>query len=262
MNRCAIILAGGSGTRLHPITQSINKQLLPVYDKPLIYYPLSTVIQAGVQDILLITGSKNSQVLFQHLLGDGSQFGVKLTYRVQDKPRGIADAFLVGEDFIGNRPVMLVLGDNIFHGEELVQHFQSLQGSLDNVIFGKEVADPSSYGVASIGYGNDLLAIMEKPRCPPSNWAIPGLYFYDHTVVEKAKSLRPSARKELEITDLSWKYLYRRDLSIIRLYDTVWFDCGTHDSLLDASQYVRAVQQRTGKKIGDPLVMAQCNGWK
>lgn len=262
MNRKGIILAGGFGSRLFPITRSINKQLLPVYDKPMIYYPLSTVMNAGVQEILIIVGSELSLTLFQNLLGDGSQFGIKLEYLIQEHPNGIAEAFIIGEEFLNGSSAVLALGDNIFHSYILNTLLNGARFSyaLDNSIFGCKVAKPSAYGVACLDKRGYLVDIEEKPACPKSNWAVPGLYFYDFSVVAKAKALEPSARGELEITDLSRKYI-NDGLQFHTLDDAFWFDCGTHDSLLEASQFVQAVQGRTGEKIGDPKTIARKNGW-
>jgi glucose-1-phosphate thymidylyltransferase len=262
MNRKGIILAGGTGSRLFPITHSVNKQLLPVYDKPMIYYPLSTVMKAGVRDILIIIGSDLSLMLFKNLLGDGSQFGINIKYSIQESPNGIAEAFIIGEDFLGDNSAVLALGDNIFHSYILNALINSARFSyaIDNSIFGCKVAEPSAYGVACLDKGGYLVDIEEKPFSPKSNWAVPGLYFYDSSVVKKAKSLKPSARGELEITDLSREYI-RDGLQFHTLDDAFWFDCGTHDSLLEASQFVQAAQVRTGEKIGDPGTIARKHGW-
>lgn len=262
--RCGIILAGGTGSRLFPITIGVNKQLLPVYDKPLIYYPLSTVMMAGIRDILIICGSEFSKKLFEKLLGDGSKFGINLTYEIQQKPSGIAEAFIIGEKFINNRPVMLALGDNIFHSYELKKHLLSFKDNSDCGIFGCQVKNPKAYGVAVLDKSGYITDIEEKPQIPQSNWAIPGLYFYNSTIIDKAKKLKPSARGELEITDLSKMYIdpnNNRQLNFIKLYDTVWFDCGTYDSLLEAAHFVQAIQARTGEMIGDPKTIALENGW-
>jgi len=260
MKRSGIILAGGLGTRLLPLTKTVNKQLLPVYDKPMIYYPLSTLMKARIRDILIIVGSKLSLTLFSNLLGDGSQFGIRISYSIQDEPNGIAEAFIIGEEFLGDDWAALALGDNIFHSYmlDLILEKRSV---MRNAIFGCKVAEPSAYGVAYLDKHGYLINIEEKPKKPKSHWAVPGLYFYDETVVDVAKKLQPSARGELEITDLSREYIPGGELQFHTLDDAFWFDCGTHDSLLEASQFVQAVQIRTGEKIGDPETVARKNGW-
>lgn len=267
--RRGIILSGGTGSRLFPITISVNKQLLPVYDKPLIYYPLSTVMQAGVREILIIVNSELSESLFKNLLGDGSQFGIKLSYKIQKEPKGIAEAFIIGEEFLDGNEVILALGDNIFYSSVLENFLKVTPKLRQNYIFGCKVKNPSSYGVATVGEHNFVTDIWEKPINPVSNLAVPGLYLYDNTIVERAKKLKPSARGELEITDLSKDYInnytdhsFKKDkLRLFELEHTFWFDAGTHDSLLEASQFVKAAQTRTGEKIGDPTTVAKQNGW-
>lgn len=242
-----IILAGGFGTRLYPITKSISKHLLPVYDKPLIYYPLSVLMLAGIRDILIISTPRDIP-LYRDLLGDGKQIGLHFTYLIQDKPGGLAEAFLLGKEFIGSDNVALVLGDNIFYG----QHFTGLlkeAGSLNEgaVIFGYYVKEPKAYGVVEVGKDGNALSIEEKPEKPRSNYAVPGLYFYDNRVIGIAENLRPSERGELEITDINKEYLKRGQLKVILFgRGMAWLDAGTHDSLLEASNYIEAIQKRQG----------------
>jgi glucose-1-phosphate thymidylyltransferase len=245
-----ILLAGGYGTRLYPITKAISKHLLPVYDKPLIYYPLSVLMLAGIRDILIIS-TKRDVPLYQELLGDGSQLGMNFVYQIQEKPGGLAEAFIIGEKFIGNDTVTLILGDNIFYG----QHFSSIlheasQLSKGAIIFGYYVKDPRAYGVVELGTDGKALSIEEKPLKPRSNYAIPGLYFYDNDVIEIAQSLAPSQRGELEITDLNKEYFKRGDLQVIPLgRGMAWLDAGTHFSLLEASNFIEAIQKRQGLYI-------------
>ena len=256
-----IILAGGSGTRLWPITQAISKQLMPIYDKPMIYYPLTTLMQAGIRDILIIT-TPDDQAGFQRLLGDGSQWGITLEYAVQPNPDGLAQAFIIGEEFIGNDKVALVLGDNIFHGERLDESLQECTNPDGGTVFAYKVSDPERYGVVEFDEQNQAISIEEKPAEPKSNFAVVGLYFYDNDVIEIAKNVQPSARGELEITSINAEYLRRGKLQVQTLDNgDVWLDTGTIDSLTDAADFVRVIQKRTGRIIGSPEKIAFKNDW-
>lgn len=256
-----IILAGGSGTRLWPITQAISKQLMPIYDKPMIYYPLTTLMQAGIRDILIIT-TPDDQAGFQRLLGDGSQWNVNLQYAIQPSPDGLAQAFVIGEEFIGDDKVALVLGDNIFYGERLDESLHECTNPEGGVVFAYEVSDPERYGVVEFNEQNQAISIEEKPAQPKSNFAVVGLYFYDNDVIEIAKNVQPSARDELEITSINAEYLHRGKLQVQTLENgDVWLDTGTIDSLTDAADFVRVIQKRTGQIIGSPEKTAYQNDW-
>ncbi|ERT13605.1 glucose-1-phosphate thymidylyltransferase RfbA [Photorhabdus temperata] len=257
-----IILAGGSGTRLYPITLGVSKQLVPVYDKPMIYYPLSTLMMAGIRDILVITTPEDS-ASFRRLLSDGHQFGIQIQYAEQPSPNGLAQAFVIGEDFIGDEKVALILGDNIFHGHGLGLTLSRMANADDGIIFAYRVANPSAYGVVSFDKNsNTVKTIEEKPKIPKSNFAVPGLYFYDNSVIEVSKNLQPSARGEYEITDVNKEYLNRGKLRVEVLpRGTAWFDTGTFDGLSDAVFFVRTVQSRQGMKICCPEEIAWRQGY-
>jgi glucose-1-phosphate thymidylyltransferase len=256
-----IILAGGSGTRLYPITMGISKQLLPVYDKPMVYYPLSTLMMAGIRDILVITTVHDAPG-FQRLLGDGKQFGVNISYATQDQPEGLAQAFVLGANHIGSDSVALVLGDNIFYGPGLGTSLARFQTVCGGAIFAYWVADPSAYGVVEFSADGIALSLEEKPATPKSNYAVPGLYFYDNDVIEIARGLSKSARGEYEITEVNQNYLNRGRLTVeVLARGTAWLDTGTFDSLLDASDYVRTLERRQGLKVSVPEEVAWRNGW-
>ena len=256
-----IILAGGSGTRLWPITKAISKQLMPIYDKPMIYYPLTTLMQAGIRDILIIT-TPDDQAGFQQLLGDGSQWGINLEYAVQSKPEGLAQAFIIGEEFIGGDKVALVLGDNIFYGAALDDSLRACTDPDGGIVFAYKVSDPERYGVVEFDDQNQAVSIEEKPVQPKSNFAVVGIYFYDNDVIEIAKKVQPSARGELEITSINAEYLRRGKLKVQTLDNgDVWLDTGTISSLTDAEDFVRVVQTRTGQIVGSPEKTAFQNDW-
>lgn len=261
-NRKGIILAGGSGTRLYPLTIAISKQIMPVYDKPMIYYPLSVLMEAKIKDVLIITTPRDNET-FKTLLGDGSKWGMNFEYAIQDKPRGLAEAFIIGEKFIGNDNVAMILGDNMFYGEHFAEKLKSAnEREEEATIFGYYVKDPRAYGVVEINDEGQAISIEEKPEKPKSNYAVPGLYFYTNDVIEIAKSVKPSARGEIEITTINEEYMNRKQLKVEKLgRGMTWFDTGTHDALIETASFVQTIEKRQGLQICSPDEIAYKNGW-
>lgn len=260
--RKGIVLAGGSGTRLYPLTKVVSKQLMPIYDKPMIYYPLATLMQAGIQDVLIIA-TPEEVGRFEDLLGDGANFGINIQYQVQPSPDGLAQAFILAEDFLDGEAAALVLGDNMFYGHDLVKSLKAANAqSTGGTVFGYHVSNPKSYGVVEFDDAGTAISIEEKPQAPKSNYAVPGLYFFDRKVVEFAKNVKPSARGELEITDVIQQYLDAGELKVeIMGRGTAWLDTGTHDDLLAAAQFIATIDKRQGLKVNCPEEVAFRNGW-
>ena len=260
--RKGIILAGGSGTRLYPLTLAISKQIMPVYDKPMIYYPLSILMQADIREVLIISTPRDI-VIFKNLLGDGSQWGMQFEYKIQEKPNGLAEAFIIGEDFIGKDNVAMILGDNMFYGEHLAEKLKEANEREDEAtIFGYYVKDPRAYGVVEIDKNGKAVSIEEKPENPKSNYAVPGLYFYTNEVIEIAKNVKPSARGELEITTVNEEYMKKGKLKVEKLgRGMTWFDTGTHDALLETASFVQTIEKRQGMQVCCPEEISYKNGW-
>ena len=261
-NRKGIILAGGSGTRLYPLTIAISKQIMPVYDKPMIYYPLSVLMEAKIKDVLIITTPRDNET-FKALLGDGSKWGMNFEYAIQEKPRGLAEAFIIGEEFIGDDNVAMILGDNMFYGEHFAEKLKSAnEREEEATIFGYYVKDPRAYGVVEINNEGQAISIEEKPEKPKSNYAVPGLYFYTNDVIEIAKNVKPSARGEIEITTINEEYMNRKQLKVEKLgRGMTWFDTGTHDALIETASFVQTIEKRQGLQICSPDEIAYKNGW-
>ena len=260
-NRKGIILAGGSGTRLYPLTLAISKQIMPVYDKPMIYYPLYVLMEADIREVLVITTPRDSEI-FKTLLGDGSQWGMKFEYKVQEKPRGLADAFIIGEEFIGKDDVAMILGDNMFYGSHLTEMLKKANEREESTIFGYQVKDPRAYGVVEIDSNGKAVSIEEKPQNPKSNYAVPGLYFYSNDVVEIAKNVKPSARGEIEITSINEEYMKQNRLYVETFgRGMTWFDTGTHDALLETASFVQTIEKRQGMQVCCPEEIAYQKGW-
>ena len=261
-NRKGIILAGGSGTRLYPLTIAISKQIMPVYDKPMIYYPLSVLMEAKIKDVLIITTPRDNET-FKTLLGDGSKWGMNFEYAIQEKPRGLAEAFIIGEKFIGEDNVAMILGDNMFYGEHFAEKLKSAnEREEEATIFGYYVKDPRAYGVVEINNEGQAISIEEKPEKPKSNYAVPGLYYYTNDVIEIAKNVKPSARGEIEITTINEEYMNRKQLKVEKLgRGMTWFDTGTHDALIETASFVQTIEKRQGLQICSPDEIAYKNGW-
>ena len=259
--RKGIILAGGSGTRLYPLTLAISKQIMPVYDKPMIYYPLSVLMEAEIREVLIITTPRDSEI-FKTLLGDGSQWGMKFEYKVQEELRGLADAFIIGEEFIGEDDVAMILGDNMFYGSHLTEMLKRANEREESTIFGYQVKDPRAYGVVEIDENGKAISIEEKPENPKSNYAVPGLYFYSNDVVEIAKNVKPSARGEIEITSINEEYMKQNKLYVETFgRGMTWFDTGTHDALLETASFVQTIEKRQGMQVCCPEEIAYQKGW-
>ena len=260
-NRKGIILAGGSATRLYPLTLAISKQIMPIYDKPMIYYPLSVLMESGIRDVLIISTPRDI-VIFESLLGDGSKWGMNFEYKVQEKPNGLAEAFIIGEEFIGKDDVAMILGDNMFYGEYLSEVLKRANKREEATIFGYLVKDPTAYGVVEIDENGNAISIEEKPEVPKSNYAVPGLYFYPNSVISIAKNIKPSTRGELEITSVNEEYMKQGKLKVEKLgRGMTWFDTGTHDALLETASFVQTIEKRQGMQVCCPEEIAYNQGW-